>query len=298
MSKPWLEGKAKGREGLIKVAALQMEPHVGDKEGNLKRSAELIEKAASQSAKLVVLSELCNTGYVFNNRTEVETAAEEVPGGVSCNLWQEKAEELGVYISAGIAERHRDSLYDSAVLIGPEGHLGTYRKLHLWDEEKLFFEPGDLGLPVFKLPFGRVGMMICYDGWMPEVTRILALQGVDLICDPTAWVEVPPLMTPDHPLAPEVHMAQAHMNNIYIICCARIGTEREVRFLGSSCIVGPSGFVSGPASPFKEEIVTGELNLMKARYKNWSQLANPISDRRIDVYDRMLGYRGIPQPLG
>lgn len=290
MSKPWIEPRVRGKEGLVKVAALQMEPHVGEKDENLKKSIELIEKAASQGVKLMVLPELCNTGYVFNSKDEAAAAAEKVPGGPSYSLWEEEARKRGVYICAGVTEKDGDSLYDTAVLIGPRGYIGKYRKVHLWDEEKLFFEPGN-SLPIYNLPFGRVGMMICYDGWMPEVARILAIKGVDIICDPSAWVVVPSISTLDHPLAPEIHMAQANMNHIYMVCSVRVGIERGVSFLGSSCIVGPSGFLAGPASPHEEQIISAELNAVQVRYKNWTKMVNPISDRRIDVYDKMLGYK-------
>lgn len=288
---PYPGKRERGQESVIKVAAIQMEPHVGDKDYNLKRQFELIGKAADEGVKLMVLPELGNTGYIFNSRQEVAELAEEIPGGPTCGAWADVARERNLYIVAGIAEREGERFYNSAAFFGPEGFIGKYRKVHLWDEEKLFFEPGDLGLPIFHLPFGRVGMMICYDGWHPEVARILALRGADIICDPTCWVLVPDIVTPENPVSAYLHMASAHVNGIFIICADRCGVERDCTFLGRSCIAGPAGFVAGPAGFEGEEIVAAEINVVKARYRNWTALANPFADRRVDLYDRLLGYR-------
>ena len=283
--------RIKGKESVIKVAAIQMEPRVGDKAGNVKQQLAFIAEAAAQGVRLMVLPELGNTGYIFNTRDEVAELAEEVPGGPTCAAWITACREHGVYLCAGITEREGDKFFNCAALIGPQGYIGKYRKIHLWDEEKLFFEPGDLGIPVFHLPFGRVGVMICYDGWHPEVARILALQGADIICDPTCWVLVPGIVTAENPISAYVHMASAHVNGIFMLCADRCGTERGCTFLGNSCVVGPAGFVAGPASFEKPEIVAAEINLVQARYKHWTDLADPFADRRTDLYDRLLGYR-------
>jgi predicted amidohydrolase len=285
--------RIKGKESPVKVAAIQMEPRFGAKEHNVKKQLDLIRKAAAQGVRLVVLPELGNTGYIFNSRDEVIGLAETVPDGPSCEAWIKVAQEAGLYVCAGVAERDGDRFYNTAVLVGPSGFVGKYRKIHLWDEEKLFFEPGNLGLPVFHLPFGRVGIMICYDGWHPEVARILALQGADVICDPTCWVLVPGIVTPENPVSAYVHMASAHVNGVFMICADRCGTERGCVFLGNSCVAGPGGFIAGPASFEKEEIVTAEFNTVQARYRHWTDLANPLADRRTDVYDALLGYRPV-----
>jgi predicted amidohydrolase len=287
--------RIKGKESVIKVAAIQMEPRVGDKAGNVKQQLAFVAEAAAQGVRLMVLPELGNTGYIFNTREEVAGLAEEVPGGPTCAAWIKACRGHDVYLCAGIAEQDGERYYNCAALIGPKGYIGKYRKIHLWDEEKLFFEPGDLGIPVFHLPFGRLGVMICYDGWHPEVARILALQGADIICDPTCWVLVPGIVTAENPISAYVHMASAHVNGLFMICADRCGVERGCTFLGNSCVVGPAGFVAGPASFEKTEIVAAEINLAQARYKHWTDLADPFADRRTDLYDRLLGYRPPPR---
>lgn len=283
--------RSKGQESRVVVAAIQMEPHVGDKHYNVQTSLELIKKATDEGARLLVLPELCASGYIFNSREEVAAMAESVPGGPTCQAWIQAAHATDSYIVAGLPEIDRDRFYNSAVLVGPEGFIGKYRKIHVWDEEKLFFEPGNLGLPVFHLPFGRVGIMICYDGWHPEVARILRLQGADIICDPTCWVLVPGIITQENPISAYVHMGTAHQNSVFMICADRCGTERGCTFLGNSCIAGPAGFVAGPASFEETEVLIAEINVTDARYTHWTELADPLADRRTDVYDQLLGYR-------
>lgn len=279
-----------GREAIITVAAIQTRAVTGDKEANNEEALALVHRACDDGAQLLVLPELGNSGYMFNSRDEVAAVAESLPGGTTIKLWSNVARERGVYLCGGFVEADAGRYYNAAVLIGPDGIVGRYRKTHLWDEEKLFFEPGDLGLNVFHLPFGRVGIMICYDGWHPEVARILKLKGADIILDPTCWVLVPNVVTPENPVSAYVHMATAHVNSVFIVCADQCGVERGCTFLGSSCIAGPSGFVAGPGSFEAPEIVMAEVNLATARYHNWTALANPFADRRTDLFDSMLGY--------
>src|SRR5947208_1913101 len=178
-------------EAVVKIACVQMEPVVGQKERNVRRTLEFIEQAAANGAHLVVLPELCNSGYVFESRQEAVPLAEEIPNGPTCPAWKDIARQRSLHIVAGIDERDGQALYNAAVLIGPSGHVGTFRKLHLWNEENLFFEPGNLGFPVFRTPLGRIATFICYDGRFPESYRLCALQGADVVCIPTNSVPIP-----------------------------------------------------------------------------------------------------------
>ena len=186
--------KIDNQESMVKLAAVQMEPQLGCKKENVAKSIRRINEAADQGARLITLPELCNTGYMFNSRQEVYDCAEPVPGGYTCGEWEKVARERGVYIVAGITELAEDGVrcYNSAVLIGPDGYIGKHRKLHLWCDDKIFFEPGDLGYQVFETPIGRIGMLICFDMWYFENFRILALKGADVVCcPPTGWTSLP-----------------------------------------------------------------------------------------------------------
>ena len=154
---------------------------------------------------------------------------------------------------AGIEERDGNALYNSSVVIGPHGYVGTFRKVHLWNKENLFFEPGNLGFPVFKTPIGRIGTFICYDGWFPESYRLCALQGADIVCVPTNWVPIPGQDENREAMANILAMAAAHSNSLFIAAADRIGTERQQPFICQSIIgryngwpgVGPAGTGQG-----------------------------------------------------
>lgn len=278
-------------ESRLRVACVQMEPRVGHKQDNLDRGLALIAKAAAQGAQLIVLPELCNSGYVFATRTEAIELAEEVPGGPSSLAWAAAAREHGVFIVAGIAERAGDKLFNSAAVIGPDGPVGTYRKNHLWGAENLFFEPGDLGVPVFNIGAGRIACAICYDIWFPEIFRLAALQGADLLCVPTNWVPMPEQPAGLPVMANIVAMSGAHSNSMFVAAADRIGVERGQPFLGNSLIVSHTGWpLAGPASADGEELLIADLNLADARRKRTLNEFNQLlRDRRTDVYDEMLG---------
>lgn len=282
----------KGRqEATVRIACIQMEPEVGKKDANMAKSLEMIDRAAGEGANLLVLPELANSGYVFESRQEAFALSEEIPHGASVQAWSERARRHGLHLVAGIAEKDGDALYNSAVVIGPEGYVGTFRKVHLWNEENLFFEPGNLGFPVFHTPIGRIGAMICYDGWFPEGFRLLALQGADLVCIPTNWVPIPGQDAKREAMANILCMAAAHSNSVFVAAADRVGTERGQPFIGQSLIVSYTGWpVAGPADAKAEEIIYADVNLADARRKrNWNEYNQVLRDRRSDVYDEMLG---------
>ena len=276
---------------LIRIACIQIEPRVGDLNENSKKSCYYIEKAHALGAKIVVLPELCNSGYVFESREEAFRLAEAVPDGPTTKAWMAAAAQFDMTIVAGIAEQEDGRLYNSAVAVGPKGHIGTYRKNHLWAAENLFFEPGNLGVPVWHTPYGRIAAIICYDGWFPEVFRMAAIQGADLICIPTNWVPMPEQPKKLPVMANILTMAAAHSNSFFIAAADRVGTERDQPFLGSSIIVSHTGWpLAGPASPTQEEIIFADINLSDARQKRALNAFNqPLRDRRIDLYNETLG---------
>lgn len=280
----------RGFEGPI-VACIQMEPRVGAKRENVARSIQYIEEAAKGGASLVVLPELTNTGYVFADREEAFALAEDLPGGETARAWADVAQRLGVHVVAGIAEREGKRLYNSAVFISPSGLVGVYRKLHLWDREHLFFEPGNRGVPVFDTSVGRISIAICYDGWFPEVYRLAATQGADVVCVPTNWVPMQGQPADRPAMAATLTMAAAHSNGLMIACANRMGTERGQPFIGQSLIVSGAGWpVAGPASCHKEEILYAAIDLQRIRSERTLNTFNHVlRDRRTDVYDPMLG---------
>lgn len=203
-------------EAPVTVACIQMEPIFGETSHNVAASIAMIEEAAAQGANLMVLPELCNTGYVFSSREEAHSLAETIPQGPSSEAWIACAARLNIYLVAGITEREDETLYNSAVIIGPEGLIGRYRKVHLWGDEALYFTPGNLGFPVFKTRIGTIGCQICYDCWFPESFRMAALQGAEIVCVPTNWVPIPGQDPSREAMANILVMAASHSNSIFI----------------------------------------------------------------------------------
>ena len=291
-----MAGRKGRKEAVVRIACIQMEPRVGEKARNLERSLAFIDEAAGQGARLVVLPELANSGYVFETREEAFECAEEIPSGPTVAAWAAAARDHGLYLAAGICERATTRLFNSAVLIGPEGYVGTFRKVHLWNEENLFFEPGDLGFPVFPTPIGRLAAIICYDGWFPESWRLCALQGADIVCMSTNWVPIPGQDPRREAMANILCMAAAHSNSLFIAAADRVGEERGQPFIGQSVIVSHTGWpIGGPASRDREEIIYAECNLADARRKrSWNEYNQVLRDRRTDVYSEMLGAAARP----
>ncbi|HGM5581750.1 TPA: nitrilase family protein [Pseudomonas putida] len=281
----------------VRVAVIQFDPQVGleNCQANLCKSLALVRHAAREGAKLIVLPELTSTGYTFQSRAEAYDHAESLSEGPSLKAWAALARELQVYLVAGFAERDGLRLYDSAVLMGPEGLLGHYRKAHLWNQEKLWFTPGDLGFPVFETPIGRIGLLICWDIWFPEVPRLMATQGADIICSLNNWVWTPPPLFDEagRCMASYLTMTAAHVNNVFIAAANRIGHERGGRFLGCSLIAGTHGWPIGEVAGAEEEcILYADVDLSTARSAPiWNSLNDLPRDRRTDLYDVSLGYR-------
>src|ERR1700740_3378570 len=280
-----------GAQSEITIACVQMEPIVGAKQANVAKSLEWIGQAALNGARLIVLPELANSGYVFRDRAEAFALAEEVPTGETTAAWIDAARRHDVYIVAGIAERAGTTLYNSAVLLGPSSYIGTFRKMHLWAAENLFFEPGNLGFPVFHTPIGRIGVAICYDGWFPETFRLCALQGADIVCVPTNWVPIPGQAEGREAMENIRAMAAAHSNSIFIACADRVGVERGQPFEGQSLIVSYTGWpVVGPASRDTEDGLIAKVDPGEPRrIRNWNAFNQVLRYRRVDVYDEMLG---------
>jgi N-carbamoylputrescine amidase len=290
------------RHSPVKVAVVQFNPQVGveNLKANAQAVADRLAQAVEAGANLIVLPELATTGYTFANRTEAYAHAEDVPNGPTVQNWASFAAEHDVYIVGCLPELDGVLLFDTAVLVGPDGFIGKYRKTHLWNEEKLYFTPGDLGFPVFDTKIGRIGLLVCWDIWFPETARIVAQQGADIICIPTGWVWTPPPLYDESGtcMAAYLTMTAAHANNVFIATADRIGTERTSGFMGNSLIAGTNGWpIDRIAGPDEDTILYADIDLVQARTAPiWNQLNDLHRDRRTDLYDQLLGYRG-GQPL-
>ncbi|MCI7159139.1 MAG: hydratase [Flintibacter sp.] len=276
-----------------KIACIQMTVVQGEVEKNLATAKRMIEEACTNRAQILVLPEMFNTGCAFSERKVVFSLAEEIPGGKSSQLLLDLAKTHQVYIVGSLIEREGPDLYNTAILAGPDGLVGKYRKLHPCEEEVYWVEPGNLGLPVFHTPIGRIALLICLDAYYPETARICAMQGADIICIPSNWSDVKKarnLADPYCTMAPVLCMANALFNHALIAGTNCVGKMGDRVFPGQSVIANPWGApIAGPASR-EEEIIYADVDLCDSRRKYFHPTNSRLANRRTDVYSADLGY--------
>lgn len=220
----------------FQVAAVQFEPSLGAKEANVAALLALVEAAAAAGGQLIVTPEMGTTGYCWFDRAEVKPMVEPVPGPTT-DRFAALAKQLGVHIVIGMPEVDpaTDLYYNSAVLIGPEGVVGTHRKTHPYISEPKWAASGDRGHQVFATPLGRIALLICMDIHFVETARLVALGGAEVICHISNWLAE---RTP----AP-YWISRAFENGVHLVESNRWGLERGVQFSGGSCIIGPDGAI-------------------------------------------------------
>lgn len=271
----------------MRVGVAQVSGPPGSAPDNRSRTMRAARELFEDGARLVVLPELAVPGYGWD--PSVMVAGAEPLHGDTVTAWMALAREHAGYIAGGFAERARDRVYNAAVLVGPEGILLHYRKLHLFAGEKQVFTPGDRGLPVARTPDGTIGLCICYDLRFVETLRVLALRGAELVCVPTAWVEgFDRVRWDDDGFAPQARGAllQANLDQVYVACASQAGKPDAHRFLGSSLIADPYGrCVSGPLPGDRDGFAIADLDMAQVRAaRDRGKGVSPSGDRRDDVY--------------
>lgn len=261
----------------IKAGFYQYSPLFGKKEENIKK---VLSVAADEDINLLILPEFFATGYQFVSKEEVAEFSERIPEGPTTEFLSEFSKKNSIFIVAGLPERDGYRFFNSAVLTGPDGFIGVYRKTHLFFEEKLFFNPGDTGFKVWETKIGRIGIMICFDWFFPESMRTLALMGADIIAHPSN------LVLPYCPAAMPVRCLE---NRVYAVTANRIGLENRkedqtLRFIGQSLIVSPDGKVLIKAPKEEETLMSVEIAPVLARNKELNNLNNIFDDRRPEMY--------------
>lgn len=271
---------------MTRVCCQQLDPVVGDLEGNRLLGLAAICDAIERRADVVVLPELMTSGYMFQSAEEAAAVA-ITPDHEILQEWGAAASTYGVIIAGGFAERGEDgNTYNSAALFDPTGLRAVYRKLHLWDREKLWFEPGAEPPPVIETSVGKLSMIVCYDVEFPELTRIVALAGTQLLLVPTNW----PLMDrPDGERPGEVVIAMgtARGNRMAVACADRTGVERDQPWTGCSTIIGADGWVAAEKAgtdALSLGPVIADLDLELALNKRYTELADVFADRRPGLY--------------
>jgi predicted amidohydrolase len=258
----------------LKLGFVQLAPVLGDLAGNRARLKQLI--GDTPEADLLVLPELCNSGYNFESHEQAVSTSESASDGPFVRFLTEICATRQMHIVAGLNERDADRLYNTAVLVGPNGVVGKYRKMHLFLNEFDHFERGDLGLPVFEVDGYRVGLLICFDWLFPEVWRILALRGADIICHPSN------LVLPGY--CQRALPTYGFINKVFVVTANRVGTERGVTFTGLSAIVSPAGVVLAEAAADTKESRVVQVDLADARNKMATARNHVLNDRRPEEY--------------
>jgi predicted amidohydrolase len=256
----------------MKIGYLQFTPEFGAIEANMARIEALLEGSAS--ADLLVLPELASTGYRFASREEA-LALSQRDDGEFVQFLVGLCERHELHLVAGFNEREGGLLFNSAVLAGPGGVLGKYRKLHLFTDEKDIFEPGNLGLPVFDAGHCQVGMLVCFDWVFPEAWRTLALAGAQLICHPSNLVL---------PYAQQAVPVHAMINRVFTVTCNRTGVEKDLSFTGHSVIANTRGEVLSRAPAAAEAVAVVDIDIADADDKQITARNDVFGDRRTDVY--------------
>ena len=267
----------------VTIALAQIASRVADKEYNMKLMEKKIEEASRKDANLIVFPELALTGYLC--RDLVYELAEPLPEGPSFQRIAKIAKRENVHVVFGMMERSEKTsavIYNTAVLVGPGGFVGKYRKMHLPThsvfEEKRYFRPG-YETPVLNTNLGKIGMIICYDVYFPELTRILKLKGAQLIicisASPSTRRGFFEVLT----------MARAIENTVFLAFTNLVGIEDGLQFWGGSRLVAPSGNVIAQAKYDEEDLILAKINY--ADMKRIEAFVPTLRDLRPEFYDEM-----------
>jgi predicted amidohydrolase len=260
----------------MRVGLLQFAPRPGDVRANLDHIAHALSETR---ADLMVLPELCTTGYLLPSRSELTRLSEPVPTGPTCAAMAKLSRDVKTTIVWGMPERAGTRVFNSAVMVTPQGQFHSYHKAHLFVDEKDLFDRGDSPFPVFDIGAVKVGMLVCFDHFFPEAARSLALHGAQVICHPSNLVLE---------YAHTNSITRAVENRIFWILANRTGSEtlgqKTLAFNGRSQIVAPDGRLLGRAGPNSEELLFAEIDPAEALDKRVTPRNDLFLDRRTDLY--------------
>ncbi|TSA34179.1 MAG: acyltransferase [Porphyromonadaceae bacterium] len=257
------------------VGFIQNSPRFGEKQENFSQIATL---AKGIIADLLVLPELFATGYTFTSKEEAHQLA-ETPDGITAGFLKQLSAETGAIMVGGFIEQEGDQIFNSAIMVFGDNVIGTYRKIHLFNKEKLWFSAGNKQFEVHHVNGMKIGMMICFDWIFPEVTRTLALKGVQIIAHPSNLIM---------PYCQSAMVTRCLENRVFAITANRIGRETrgddDFTFTGSSQITCVNGNILSAATTEKLCVNTIDIDIHHADNKSVNQYNDLFKDRRIDFY--------------
>lgn len=261
----------------MKIGFYQFHPRFGEVDQNLSK----IKSALNEQIDLLILPELCTSGYQFVSKKELKALAEEVPAGNSTQIFLELAKKIGGTIVAGLPEEDNGVFYNTAVVVNSSGFVGKYRKIHLFFEEGDFFTSGNLPFPVFDIGLAKIGIMICFDWAFPEAARTLALKEAEIICLPANLVL---------PYCQRTMKIRALENVVFTVVANRIGSEqrgkkKQLTFTGESQIADCKGEIICTAFQNQEQLSIVEIDPTLTKNKWFTSRNHIFFDRRPDFYE-------------
>jgi predicted amidohydrolase len=267
----------------LKIGFLQLRPRFGAVKENVRAAKSLLKNI---NDAVVVLPELFNTGYLFRSKEELARLAESVTRGYTVAEMKKLAKKRNLALVFGIAEKKAKKYYNTAVLVTGKGKVYTYQKTHLFDREKLIFNSGEKSYAVHTVDGVKIGMMVCFDWIYPEVTRILALRGAQVICHPSNLVL---------PYCQEAMRTRSLENRVFTVTANRMGTEKRgavsMTFTGNSQIVDPKGEVLASAGERSESLKIVEIDVEEANDKMVTPNNDVLKDRRVALYKPLVQKR-------
>lgn len=279
----------------MQISAIQTDIAIADPAANLRTLQQKVQEEVAQGSRLIVFPECFITGYCYESLEEARDVAEPMDGP-TVRAVAKSAAEQNCFIVFGMLERSGDDVFNVAVLVGPDGLIGTYRKVHLpFLGVDRFTTPGDRPFEVFEADGVRIGMLICYDGGFPEATRVLAIKGADIVLLPTNWPPGAEYMSEFS------SNSRAMENGIYFCAVNRVGTERGFSFIGRSRICDPVGATLETADHTGETVLRATIDVEKARVKRLvrvpgKHVIDRMADRRPDLYGPLCEPHSLPRP--
>jgi predicted amidohydrolase len=279
----------------MKIAAVQTDVAISNVNANLNAIEDWLQQTVAAGARLTIFPECSATGYCFESLEECRRVAETIPGPITdrvCGM----LERLRAYAVFGMVEQDGGRLFNAAVLAGPQGVIGTYRKVHLpYLGLDMFTTCGDRPFAVHEIEGVKVGLNICYDSAFPEASRCLTLLGADLVVLPTNW---PPGA---ECLARTAISTRAMENAVYYAAVNRVGTERGFRFIGRSSVCDPSGAEIAVAEGDDQQVLYAEIDPARSRRKHFIRVPDKheidrLADRRPEMYGLLVQPHDLKTP--
>jgi predicted amidohydrolase len=274
----------------FRAAAAQTLARLGDFKYNIDVSTQLVEEAVRQGAELVVLPECMDTGYLFDSPEHCRALAENVPDGPFVSAMSALARKHGIYIASGITEwdQTRQKIFNSGIMLDRKGQIAIhYHKQFLATHDQNWFAFGERGCPVVDTDLGRIGLLICFDGRIPEIARSISLQGAEIIVDMANFFAMDQ--------ADMWGPARSYENGVWLVAATKAGQERSIYYPGGSMIVDPKGRVVAKMPYDQHGVVVADVFPEMAHDKSIYAANDKFADRRPDTYGILIkNYRDTP----